>query len=69
MPKRHMYAVTSIQLLSLTLYTKPPSPFIHRQKNAFILLLKLQYIDGVIDSLSLLSVRSLKGSLSSRSQH
>lgn len=54
--------VISIQLLFLTLCTKPQNPFFHPQKKAFILLLlKLQYIDEVIDSLSLLSPKISEG--------
>lgn len=51
----------SIQLLSLTLCTKPQTLASHAQKKAFILLLKLQYIDEVIDILSLLSPKIFEG--------
>lgn len=63
---QHQYCYTiiaiSIQLLSLTLRTKPQNPCSHPQKKAFILLLlKLQCIDEVIDSLSLLSPKISEG--------
>lgn len=63
---QHGYCYTviaiSIQLLSLTLCTKPQNPSSHPQKKAFILLLlKLQYVDEVIDSLSLLSPKISEG--------
>lgn len=62
---QHGYCYTviaiSIQPLSLTLCAKPQSPSPHPQKKAFILLLKLQYIDEVIDILSLLSPKISEG--------
>lgn len=56
---QHGYCCTvmaiSIQLLSLTLRAKPQKPSSHPQKKAFILLLKVQYIDELIDNLSKIS--------------
>lgn len=52
----------SIRLLSLTLCSKPQAPSLTLRKKASILLfLKLQYIDDVIDSLSLLSPKISEG--------
>lgn len=56
---QHGYCCTviaiSIQPLSLTLRAKPQKPSSHPQKKAFILLLKVQYIDELIDNLSKIS--------------
>lgn len=51
----------SIQLLYLTLCTEPQTLSSHALKKPFILLLKLQYIDEVINILSLLSLKISEG--------
>lgn len=51
----------SIQLLYLTLCTEPQTLSSHPLKKPFILLLKLQYIDEVINILSPLSPKISEG--------
>lgn len=51
----------SIQLLYLTLCIEPQTLSSHALKKPFILLLKLQYIDEVINILSLLSPKISEG--------
>lgn len=51
----------SIPLLYLTLCIEPQTSSSHAQKKPFILLLKLQYIDEVINILSLLSPKISEG--------
>lgn len=51
----------SIQQLYLTLCIEPQTLSSHALKKAFILLLKLQYIDEVINILSLLSPKISEG--------